>query len=255
MRARGRRRLSRSVRRIQSALTDFKKEDNVMLFKRRKPLTWLETFRVSVWPRRSWGRSWAYVSKRTLRLSATPHAIAAGVAAGAAISFTPLVGLHFVLSFIVCWFIRGNLIAGALGTFIGNPVTFPFIWLATYNLGMFMLGQEPALGTDIGIVAKDMGDIIRALLAFEGARAASSFAHIWPTLLYPMMIGGVILAPFIALVFYVPTRRACRIFRERRRSRMMRKAALHARPSARASGRAGRRASARAGGRSMANGR
>ena len=112
-----------------------------MLFKRRTPPSWQETFRVWLWPRRSWLRSTQYVTKRILRLTATPYAIAAGVAAGVFTSFTPFMGLHFLVAALFAWLIRGNLIASALGTFFGNPLTFPIIWAATFNTGALILGK------------------------------------------------------------------------------------------------------------------
>ncbi|MEO1399345.1 MAG: DUF2062 domain-containing protein, partial [Pseudomonadota bacterium] len=122
-----------------------------MLLKRRKPAGFLEILRVSLWPRRSWVRSGRYVTKRILRLTASPHAIAAGVAVGAFTSFTPFMGLHFLLAAVLAWVLRGNLIASALGTFFGNPLTFPFIWAGAYKAGHFVLGSvaesdAPALG-------------------------------------------------------------------------------------------------------------
>ena len=65
-----------------------------MLFRRRTRESLLQRFRVHLWPRRSLGRSAQYFWKRILRLSATPHAIAAGVAAGAFAAFLPFLGLH-----------------------------------------------------------------------------------------------------------------------------------------------------------------
>ena len=119
-----------------------------MLFKRRKPAGWIEIFRISLWPRHSWRRSWQYVSKRILRLSASPQSVALGVCAGAFASFTPFVGLHFVLAFIIAWAIRGNIIASALGTFVGNPITFPIIWIVTHELGSFLVAQHKHNGWD-----------------------------------------------------------------------------------------------------------
>ncbi|WP_295813364.1 DUF2062 domain-containing protein, partial [uncultured Nitratireductor sp.] len=34
-----------------------------------------------------------------------------------------------------------RIVAAALGTMVGNPVTFPFIWLATFETGKFLLGE------------------------------------------------------------------------------------------------------------------
>lgn len=113
-----------------------------MLFRRRTPLGFRERLRKAVWPTRSWKRSSNYFFKRVLRLSATPHAIAAGFAAGVFASFTPFLGLHFIISFVVAFLIGGNILAAAFGTAVGNPLTFPVIWISSYNVGSFVLGME-----------------------------------------------------------------------------------------------------------------
>lgn len=194
-----------------------------MLMKRRNPPTWLETLRVSVWPRRSWLRSGQYVTKRIMRLTATPHAVSAGVAAGALTSFTPFMGLHFILAFVFAWLARGNMIAAALGTFVGNPLTFPFIWAATYNTGHFVLQTSAEAGKDLS-VGDAMGEVMKALWAFDGGAAMTALDNIWTPLIYPMFIGGMIIGPLVALPIYFATRRASLMFRESRRDQLMRKA-------------------------------
>lgn len=82
-----------------------------------------------------------YFKKRVVRLSATPHIIALGFAAGAFASCTPFVGLHFLLAFALAFVIGGNLIASAIGTAVGNPITFPFIWATTFKIGAFVLPE------------------------------------------------------------------------------------------------------------------
>ena len=39
----------------------------------------------------------------------------------------------------VAWVLRGNILASAFGTAVGNPWTFPFIWLGVYKLGSVIL--------------------------------------------------------------------------------------------------------------------
>ncbi len=106
-----------------------------MLFKRRDAPPIGERLRIFFVPRRSYGRSFRYYGKRVLRLSGSPHAVAAGVAAGAAASCTPFIGFHFILAFVVAFFLRGNMFAAAIGTAVGNPITFPVIWVTTFQLG------------------------------------------------------------------------------------------------------------------------
>jgi len=156
-----------------------------MLFKRRNEEAFHHRLRVMVWPRSSWRRSFLYFIKRILRLSATPHAIAAGVAAGAFTSFTPFLGLHFVISFALAWLIGGNLLAAAIGTSVGNPLSFPFIWAATYKLGHLILRGEhelppPQLGHDL---------------------VEKSFEQLMP-LLKPMTVGGIPLGLLAAVICY-----------------------------------------------------
>jgi len=194
-----------------------------MLFKRRTPPNWLETLRVWVWPRRSWLRSTQYVTKRILRITATPHAIAAGVAVGMFTSFTPFMGLHFLVAAALAWILRGNLIASAMGTFFGNPISFPFIWAATFSIGNFVLGNSGTASGGIHI-GEAMKGIFNAACDYDFAAAMSGFGDIWTPLLYPMLIGGCLLGPFVAIPAYILTKRATTLFRERRRNRLMEKA-------------------------------
>jgi len=97
----------------------------------------------AMWPRTGWRRAVSYVVHRVRRLPGTPHSIAAGVACGAAISFTPLMGFHFLLSALFAWLIGGNVFASAVGTALGNPWTLPLIWVSTYQLGNIMLFADP----------------------------------------------------------------------------------------------------------------
>lgn len=99
-----------------------------------------------LWPRIGWRRTASYFLHRVRRLPGSPHTIAAGFACGAAISFTPFIGLHFVLAALLAWVIGGNVIASAFGTVVGNPWTFPIIWIGIYRLGSLMIGGEVGHG-------------------------------------------------------------------------------------------------------------
>lgn len=136
------------------------------LFKRRIPLTGLQKFGRFFWPQQGYARSARYLAHRVKRLPATPHAIAAGFASGAAMSFLPLIGLHFIISFGLAWLVRGNMIAAALGTAVGNPLTFPIIYSTAYRLGRQILsvGAAPPPGApDIDIKAEGEALIAQGL--------------------------------------------------------------------------------------------
>ena len=181
-----------------------------MLFKRRKNLDFRERLWTLIWPRRSIWRSLQYYVKRTLRLTATPHAIAAGVAAGVFSSITPFLGFHFLIALAVAWIVRGNLIAAAIGTSFGHPLTFPFIWGATLELGRLILYR----GDATPLAGQDLGDVLLHL----------EFAKLWEPILKPMTVGSLPLGLAIALVFYFVTRWAALAFREERRRRLAERA-------------------------------
>lgn len=107
------------------------------MFQRRNPKPFWERVRNQMWPVMGVSRWAVYWWHRMCRIMASPHQIALGVACGVAISFTPLIGFHVICSLILAWLVRGNYVAAAIGTLIGNPVTLP-IFLAW----QFWLSQE-----------------------------------------------------------------------------------------------------------------
>ncbi len=108
------------------------------MFKRREPLTILETLRQLFWPRMGWIRSFHYTKHRLIRLSDTTHSIALGLAIGLGVSFTPLLGTHFIQAGIIAWLLRANIFSAMMGTFAGNPWTFPFFWWGGISLGKYL---------------------------------------------------------------------------------------------------------------------
>jgi hypothetical protein len=169
-----------------------------MLFKRREAESWLNRLRVSLWPRRSWGRSTRYVVHRVRRLSATPHAVALGFAAGVFISSTPFIGFHMVLSAALAWIIGGSIVAALLGTFVGNPLTYPLFWVSSYELGSLMLGQGDS---DVEL------DLSKGIFQTE---------QIW-TLLKPMTLGSIPIGIVLAVLTYALVRPAVNAYQHRRR--------------------------------------
>lgn len=113
-----------------------------MLFKRRDRASIAENVRIFLWPRRSWVRSVNYIMLRVNRLNGSAHTIALGFAVGIFVSFTPFMGLHFLVAAAIAYMVGGNMLASALGTFFGNPLTFPFIWASAYQFGHWILGNE-----------------------------------------------------------------------------------------------------------------
>ena len=159
------------------------------MFKRRKPRETWEILREWFWPKSGWVRASKYVFHRLIRLDDGPRTIAVGMACGAFASASPFVGTHFITAGILALIFRGNVFASTLGTWVGNPITFPFIWLLTYQIGLI------ALGLDATGEAPEIGS------PFSGDEAEGVFS----TVLYPMLIGALPVGSFLALFTYFPT--------------------------------------------------
>ncbi|MEL6919850.1 MAG: DUF2062 domain-containing protein [Pseudomonadota bacterium] len=175
-----------------------------MLFQRRDREDFWQRTRVALVPRRNYARSWRYVIKRVMRIRATPYAIAMGVAAGTFASFTPLMGFHFILSFAIAWIGRGSLIAAALGTAVGNPLTFPLIWTSTHQLGSAILGSTSSEN------ARNFGQVW----------VENGLAALWEPFLKPMFVGGIPLGAVFAVVLFTITYAAVRTFQRRRAAKI-----------------------------------
>lgn len=170
------------------------------MFKRRHKRPWHETLREWVWPRSGWRRSMQYVVYRLQRLPDTPYRIAAGVACGTAVSFTPFMGLHLLLALVLAFAMRANIVASALGTLVGNPWTFPFIWVFIYRFGGALLGL------DTSVPLKDR---------IGGGSLMSDPLAVLEPVLWPMIAGGIPIAILVWLLTYFPLRRLI----ERRRAK------------------------------------
>ena len=164
------------------------------MFRRRQKPALLKRLKSWVWPEGGWKRYGRYILLRLQRLKGTPREIAAGVACGVAISFTPFVGFHFVLAAITAWFVRGNILASAIGTAAGNPWTFPFIWISVLYTGRWFLGetQSGAKVEFLQVFEKSM----HALMTFD---FSVFFFDVWP-IIWPMMVGCI---PYYFLSWFV----------------------------------------------------
>lgn len=173
------------------------------MFRRRRPIPLLQRLRQALWPERGWGRAGNYLLKRIKRLPGSPHSIAAGFASGVFISFTPFIGFHLIGSALLALLVRGNYIAAWVGTLVGNPWTFPFIWVLIYQLGVFILGPEAAMRTPSEVDAWTI------------AWMTGNFER----LIWPMTVGGIPAGLVAGLACYFPMVRALAAFQEARRRR------------------------------------
>lgn len=176
-----------------------------MLFKRRQPESPWQRLRIAFWPRASWRRSARYVVKRILRLRATPHAIAIGVAAGVFAAFNPFLGVHTLIAVALAWALSGNMIAAAISTWFGNPATYPFIWAGTWKLGNLILG----------VGAHDQPPPV-----VHDGMSLARIGELWRPLIEPMLVGSLPVGIVAALAAYWLARPAASAFAHRRDARL-----------------------------------
>lgn len=185
------------------------------MFRRHNKLSLGNRVREFLWPRSGWRRSSEYLFHRVARLPGTPYSIAAGVACGVAISFTPFVGLHFILGGLWAWTIRANIVASAIGTAAGNPWTFPFIWLWLYELGTALgVGGEGDGGGAVDFAAL-FGEMMQALLRFDMAYLLETAWPVW----WPMFVASIPTAVVAWIAFYLPLKWTVEKYQVRRRRR------------------------------------
>ncbi|GER06360.1 hypothetical protein GCM10007972_00860 [Iodidimonas muriae] len=175
-----------------------------MLFRRKIPLNLWQKVRQGLWPKSGWSRAARYVWHRLARLKDSAHGVAAGVASGVAISFTPFMGFHLIGAMGIALAARGNVIAAWIGTLIGNPWTFPFIWVAIYRLGSWMIGNRMDEGAH---------HLSFDLLVHHPTAALGP-------LLLPMAIGGLPIALISWFVSYWLVRRSIERFQAARRIKL-----------------------------------
>ena len=130
-------------------------------------------------------RFFSYYKFKLARLPASSYAISAGFACGSMVSFTPLIGFHFVLAVMFAYLLRANYIAALIGTIVGNPISFPFIWGLIYKVGAFIVDKPE--------------DNLRPNINFE------IIINQTYDIFIPMLVGGAVLAIPIWVITYFIT--------------------------------------------------
>lgn len=196
------------------------------MFGRRETLSILRRVKEFVWPSLGWRRAARYAGHRLSRLPGSPYRIAAGIASGAAVSFTPLVGFHFIAAALLALAVRGNVIASAIGTAVGNPWTFPFIWAWTFATGRWLLGEQ---------VSGIYPELLTLEFIFENP------LHI----LWPMAVGSLPTAIVVWFVVFLPARSMVAQYQRARRWRLKRKVRMAERRAERRAAKAAKAAARR----------
>ncbi len=176
-----------------------------MVFKRRKPRTYLQIVGEFFYPRGGWRRAGVYVAHRLRRLPDPAHRISRGIAAGVFVSFTPFYGLHFLCAGLIAWIMRGNILAALLATFFGNPITFPIIAALSVELGSYLLGLPPVplpkVLNAFSLVSVELWSNVTAV--FTSATADwSHLATFFRYIFLPYLVGGLFPGVLAGVIAY-----------------------------------------------------
>ena len=95
-------------------------------------------------PKNTLKRSFKKTYRRFLKIRGNPKEIALGMALGLFVGMTPFIGLHTGIAVFLAALFKWNKISAAIGVWISNPFTAPFVYSLTYLIGKVSLGIQHA---------------------------------------------------------------------------------------------------------------
>ena len=194
------------------------------MFKRRERRSLFRFFYEVIFSLKGISRAIEYVGIRLKRIPDTPHKISLGMSCGIFASFTPLFGLHFLIAGLLSYVLRANVLASLIGTFIGNPITFPIITVFNVKLGEWILGSNEYSSGDGGKIFEGFLDFIFLIyksLFTEGSIGENSVPRMNEFLygvFIPYSLGGLILGISIAIISYFLLRPLVSTYQKKRDS-------------------------------------
>ena len=199
------------------------------MFKRRERRSIFRFFYEVIFSLKGISRAIEYVGIRLKRIPDTPHKISLGMSCGIFASFTPLFGLHFLIAGLLSYLLRANVLASLIGTFVGNPITFPIITVFNLKLGEWILGSDDYAGVDGTKIFEGFLDFIFLIYKSfftEGSIGENSVPRINELLngvFIPYSLGGLILGILIAFISYFLLRPLVSTYQKKRDALKMKK--------------------------------
>ena len=152
----------------------------------------------------TWKRRWKVLVLDLLGREEPPERVAAAIAIGIGVGFSPFIGFHIWIALGLAFLLRLNKVDAALGQFVGNPWTLPAVYALGYRLGRRLLHYDrrsaPRLAWD-RLLHSDFWK------AFEGPAFA-------PRLL-SFLVGTTVIALAIGLATYLFFLAILRIYHRR----------------------------------------
>ena len=125
--------------------------------------------------------------ERFLRIRGEPREIALGFSLGLFIGMTPSMGLQTPIALFSAAILKWNKISSAIGVWITNPLTAPFIYSLTYLVGARLLGLRKDFNPTDELSISRISEIL----------------HKAPGILWALLLGGIIVGLPVAVAGYL----------------------------------------------------
>ena len=124
--------------------------------------------------------------ERFIRIRGAPREVALGFALGIFVGMTPTVGVQTPIAIFLAALFKWSKLASAIGVWISNPLTVPFIYGVTYITGAKLLNLEPVVNMSLS----PTWSTLKAMLQ----KAPQAFGA--------MTVGGILLGIPLAIFSY-----------------------------------------------------
>lgn len=136
-------------------------------------------------------RSWAFSSlvktyDRFVKIRGNPHEIALGFALGLFVGMSPTLGIQMAIAVFFAALFKWNKISAAIGVWISNPLTAPFLYSLTYFAGTKLLGTHHTINS-----SGNIGETSFYTLLLKA-----------PEILWAATLGGIVLGLPVAVSGY-----------------------------------------------------
>ena len=114
----------------------------------------------------------------------------------------------------IAWAGRANVGAAVLGTWAGNPLTWPAMWVGSYLLGIVLLGEAGAMTVEE--LQRTLAHLAEAPVSrVDPLTMLNSVSQLlWP-ILKPLFVGSLVLGLISGSALYFIGRRAAEVFSTR----------------------------------------
>lgn len=155
-----------------------------------------------------------YQYLRIMRMNATPHSIAMGLAVGIFTGFLPIVPLQTTLTILLCLPLRGNPVVGFMGTWISNP----FNWVPFYYF-LYVVGKAMVPWDVPKMELEQFGALLKTFDVTEFASFGKDLLECFKV----MVMAGVVMGIPASVATYFLAYRGVLRYRRRRALRLLKR--------------------------------